>query len=156
MWQFKKINEKAIIQNFKKLVNHNAIQPNIPKDVFDTKITLDYHHLPSDSNQTSMLVFWDHLWQTATVTKTLVEATFVLGTALSSTRQHFSLRFSFLQAQSDGSQFSWKWNLHYNQVDRNSLFKPYYLKVTRKAGWKRRKKNFKGRGVKFPSLLIYT
>ena len=30
--------------------------------------------------------------------------------ALSSTRQHFSLRYSFFQAQSDGSQFSWKWN----------------------------------------------
>ena len=30
--------------------------------------------------------------------------------ALSSTRQHFSLRYSFFQAQSNGSRFSWKWN----------------------------------------------
>ena len=31
--------------------------------------------------------------------------------ALSSTRQNFSLIFSFFQAQSDGSQFSWEWNI---------------------------------------------
>ena len=30
--------------------------------------------------------------------------------ALSSTRQHFSLRFSFFYAESDGSQFSWELN----------------------------------------------
>ena len=30
--------------------------------------------------------------------------------ALSSSTQHFSLKVSFFQAQSDGSQFSWKWN----------------------------------------------
>ena len=30
--------------------------------------------------------------------------------ALSSTRQHFLLGYSFFQAQSNGSRFSWKWN----------------------------------------------